>query len=419
MPADKRRCSVKISDGVLGTRECERECLPEDEACVCHSKNPNKDRVLFQKEVDEQLAREDLHDFAAFEFPSDFSFTGMTFGVDADFRNARFYGKTDFQNATFASEIGFNSVRFHGEVDFTRCRLTEKARVVFDGHGGQERMFGDEAHFRSLRIDERAKLTFSKVTLDNCRFLETDLTRVNFEDVIWPLKEPRGTRSQTVGLLLWRQLRSWLVYDREVVYDEQVADVQWLKWKRGGMVDGTPEPPKYQYRLIAQLYRRLQSNYVEGYRYREAGAFHIGEQEVLQAAKSRPWRYLSAGFIYRTISNYGESFRRPLAWLALVLLLFPAIFLWGGIAAPAGEGSTQVTTYSFSLNPLDCLLARSDYWQIFSDNVSFLAFNRERLSNQLPHSYQHMLAGIEILMVVTLITFFLLALRRQFNRKSF
>jgi hypothetical protein len=56
---------------------------------------------------------------------------------------------------------------------------------------------------------------------------------------------------------------------------------------------------------------------------------------------------------------------------------------------------------------------------VFFKNISFLTFSRDKLSAILISPYQEALAGLQIPIIITLIAFFLLALRRQFKRKSF
>jgi len=169
---------------------------------------------------------------------------------------------------------------------------------------------------------------------------------------------------------------------------------------------------KYQYELIAESYRQLQANLIDNYRYRKAGAFHVGEQEMMRKAKGKCKRYFCPALLYRWVSSYGESWVRPLGWLMSVLLVVPAIILWTGT-------KTVKYTFKLSLNYQDSLFITGDYWTTFFDSIAFLTFSRSDLTDRLLHSYQKGIAGLELVVVVALITFFLLALRRQFKRKSF
>jgi uncharacterized protein YjbI with pentapeptide repeats len=467
MPEDNKTCQIRMHD----RKPCGRPHVPGDDKCICHTKRPGE-HGSFRREVDEQLRRDDIHDFTGFVFPDEFSFGDKEFKRDADFERAtfagdakffhvtfagnanfldatfkgdanfygaKFTGEAKFQRATFTGNAIFYGVKFTGEAKFQRatftgdatfrkatftgdayfvkatfkddthfitttfkgrasfdsCHMTEKAHVRFDSEYGVGAMFAREASFLQVRIDDGARLTFRKVSLNKCHFLETDLKRVEFIDVTWPCRRrdhPKLKGGKNTP-------RRWFTLPGNAIYDEFVSR---------------------DYALMEESYRQLQANMIENYSYRKAGAFHVGEQEMMRKQKGKFWRYFCPAILYRWASKYGESYWRSLGWLALLLVLFPAIFLYGGVVGTSAD--SHPISYSFSAYPSDCFLAQGiegDYWTCFFDNVSFLTFNRSGLSSRLLHPYQHAFAGMEIVLIVTLITFFLLALRRQFKRKSF
>jgi hypothetical protein len=64
-------------------------------------------------------------------------------------------------------------------------------------------------------------------------------------------------------------------------------------------------------------------------------------------------------------------------------------------------------------------LFNGDYWNAFLRNLSFVTFNRAGISQILTQPYQHGIVAIENIVVVVLVTFFVLALRRRYKRKGF
>lgn len=269
-------------------------------------------------------------------------------------------------------------------------------------------MFSAEADFISCIFGEPRNIKFRKVSLEKCQFLETDVSAVQFIDVTWDKKRK----------LIWSK--------RNAVYDESHPDNLWLIWKNPKTTEPKYEPPKFQYHLIAQLYRRLQANYINNYRYSEAGDFYIGEQEMVRKAKGKVGQYLSTNFLYKIISYYGESFTLPLFWLAFVLLLLPAVLLYDGInlnTAVQNPTVAETVNYEWSWSPGDFLPvngdSRRDYWEAFKANFSLIAYSRSDIGKYLPESGTRFIVTIESLIIIALLAFFLLALRRQYKRKTF
>ena len=346
-------------------------------------------------------------------------FHGTTFLEVADFIDATFSEEANFRWATFSGTTQFYSTHFEKRVDFSFCRADKDADVTFDGENllaENKQMFPEGADFASCAFASPQNIKFRKLSLEKCKFLESDISAVQFIDVKWA---SMGKRLK-----------------RKVIFDAISPDLHWLEWQREKEEEETEEdadtekqesePPIYQYNLIAQIYRRLQTNYVNNYRYSEAGDFYIGEQEMVRKAKGKIGQYLSTNFLYKIISYYGESFMLPLLWLAFILLLFPAGLLLDGINLnPTLQDPAVVETvnYEWSWSPGDFLPANSDsrcdYWEAFVVNFSLIAYSRSDIGKYLPESHSRFIVTIESLVIIALLAFFLLALRRQYKRKTF
>jgi uncharacterized protein YjbI with pentapeptide repeats len=363
--------------------------------------------------------------FSRVEFERVGSFVGARFHGRTDFDKALFGGECEFSFSMFAGEASFIRTHFTRDVSFLKCHLTDTARLTFDAEtedGLPGIMFQAEADFRSVRLDEGSKLTFRKVVLERSFFLETRVRDVEFVDVTWPRYERWSRR-------VLKRLRPFrLFFERTPFYSRMAAyDELWVG-NRGDSLTGAQERPtkllgKNHHMLLAQLYRQLQANYIREYRYTEAGDFYIGEQETMRKATGVLRQYLSSYFVYKWISFYGQRYLRSLSWLLFVLLLFPTIFLWGGIdlsprIAPGAE-AVDITKYEFSFSPEDCFLFTDHYLEAFKVNISFITLNRSEVTSRLPHAGQRALAGLEMVLVVILVSFVVLALRRQYKRKSF
>ncbi|MCJ7498312.1 MAG: hypothetical protein MUO78_09320 [candidate division Zixibacteria bacterium] len=196
--------------------------------------------------------------------------------------------------------------------------------------------------------------------MSKSRFLETDLRKVEFVDVDWYKKKGRNK-----------------------IFDEIMA-------------------VPYDYPLVSQVYRRLRANYEENLNYAEAGDFHIGEMEMRRKGEKN---IFNKGIIwlYKLISNYGESYRRPLVWIALLLLVFPLLYMLVGIVPPTQINGSQ------SFEKL------KDYWSSFTYSLSVFSLVRERPYHTI-NNLGHILTILESIFSPVLIAFFLLALRRRFKR---
>jgi len=429
---------------------------------ICHSGQKDKDIFLFQSELDKLFSDEESEyfDLTGFCFPDGDYKLPMNFRKDVYFTFSRFYGNADFdftvfhgkvefavslffdgasfietvferesifanarffknvqfsrslfeENAdfsfvTFQSPAYFSSVGFNGSADFHHARAIQGALVSFDGEKGPRISFTSGADFTSFDVQADAKIRFRRISFQKCRLLELDATRAEITDVVWP-NTPKLFRSSR----------------RKAVQDELEPNSDWLEWHNLCHKGSEIEPSKYQYTLIAELYRRLQINYINNYRYSEAGDFHIGEQEMMRKAKGKIRQYLSTNFLYKIISYYGESFTLPLFWLAFVLLLFPAVLLYDGInlnPTLQDPAVAETVNYEWSWSPGNFLPAKSDYWEAFVANFSLIAYSRSDIGKYLPEPHTRFIVTIESLIVIALLAFFLLALRRQYKRKTF
>jgi uncharacterized protein YjbI with pentapeptide repeats len=428
------KCRVMMSHG----NHCGRESYDSNGLCICHSKDPNKDRSAFKREIEAMLARKD-YDFSVFFFPDgwrflkvefnggapsveetvfqgDANFVRATFGGDAIFVKAEFLGeasfseavfqskalfpgvkfgrKAEFASAKFQSDAMFNSAEFTGEAsfwqatfgggtDFGAATFHSEAHfnhavfadeVVFVGEDNLK-VFSDTADtdFRWVRFHGAKKVLFQHVFLGRARFLNADVRRVDFTDVEWP-KRPGG---------------------RFAVWDE---------FRPEG------EGEEKDYALIGKLYRQLKHNYEEQRDPITAGDFHFGEMHMRRLSnppKNRFARFLKRNLsflaFYRWISGYGEDYILPLVWIAGVILVFAAAFVY----IPAF--SLQASTSSGAPQP-----AAGFFPRLLYSVMCFLLRGDKPLHPE--HLAGHYLSVAEGIIGPPLIAMFVLALNRRFKR---
>jgi uncharacterized protein YjbI with pentapeptide repeats len=448
MSEAKKLCEVLMHDNKL----CGRD-LYDEEFCIFHSKKEEKDLNQFLGELFQILGNNSTkeYDLTGFIFPKgvDFiknfskpttftnaifkgevGFSGAVFKEWVDFQSAQFEGETDFRgvvfehgasfwNATFKEKTFFMLSIFKGEADFglasfsgvvyfvdtefgdfadfsmsTFKRLADLWNVVFKGESTFEgtsfmgtanfmgstfeagllinadsqhkKAFQEEIDFTSVKFLKPELVEFQKIDLSLVRFLETDMRGVHFIDVDWNKEKGEG---------------------RNRVFDE---------------VSPNPDNNMFDYALIAQLYRKLRANYEENLQYSEAGDFYIGEMEMRRKAETSFFKKLPI-ILYKAISNYGESYYRPLCWILTILLLFPIFFMIAGIQ-PVNHEQTTMTAEKIK-----------DYPTSFWYSMSVFSFIREKKCTTI-NNWGDALFVTESILSPIMLAFLLLALRRRFKR---
>lgn len=279
-----------------------------------------------------------------------------------------------------------------------------------------------------MTFHEPEKVVFDNVDLSNCRFLNTDLSKIDFRDVRWdnnPL-------------------------DRRAVRDEWDGQYEWEEKEKKWVRKKDPEPPDFK--RVEQLYCQLRVNYEGKLRYEEAGDFHIGQMEMRRldpGDNKDKWveklarinnfkekvdealflplgkvleklsssialipeilmsdvdkyllhRFLSPIAFYRWFSKYGTSYWRPLGWLVGLIIVFTLLYLFYGI-------------------PSDCGRVDPDWNEAFkfSMDTCFLGPLRSK-SEYAPFYFPfYLLALIGSLLGPVLVTLLVLAVRWKFKR---
>jgi len=297
-------------------------------------------------------------------------FQGSAYFADAVFQSAvsflssRFEAEAVFYNATFKDRASFADMVFKGRVYLLGANFEN--RLLISRADDASTFFENEVDFRQVKLLKPEMVTLYKVGLHKTRFLLTDLRKVEFLDVDWYKEKGKG---------------------RNKIYDEVSPD---------------PETKSFDYPLIGQVYKRLRANYEENLNYAEAGDFHIGEMEMRRKGEKN---IFNKGIIwlYKLISNYGESYWLPLGWIALLLLIFPFLYMLVGI--------TSSTNVDINQN----FETLRDYGSSLTFSLSVFSLVREKPYHTI-NNLGHILTVLESIFSPVMIAFFLLALRRRFKR---
>ena len=214
-------------------------------------------------------------DFIRTKFVNSANFKGANFCGEAIFSGAAFSQGANFQESLFSGyEVDFSLCSFFGRTLFTSTR--DKSNVVKAIFSGV-----NEVKFRQVIIDPPDGLIFIEADLSRSQFEDTNLQKIQLNNVIWPEIEKR------LG-----------------VYEETSL----RKGKSG------------PWGKIEQIYRQLKKNYEDNRDYERAGNFHYGEKEMRRKNPQTPKGLKFLLFAYRWVSGYGEKCLLPLYWtLALTV----------------------------------------------------------------------------------------------------
>jgi len=310
--------------------------------------------------------------FEGSKFSRETNFMYTHFAKDAVFRPAVFAGSATFSNATFSGKADFGGSRFDGFCEFHFAKFEGKSTFI-------KTEFRKGATYLAAEFDIPEKVVFFECDLGKVSFLNCNVSKVQFHKVRWTCP---GNR---------------LPWSRQMVYDETTSN---------------------DFESVAQLYRQLQSNFIQNYRYAEASDFYVGEQEMVRKSKSLLGNFFHV--LYKMASLYGERVSLPAFWLALVLITMPTILLWAGIDLNQGTLNNpkyEKVDYQWGFENFDLKIYLKDYTQAFFLNFGLITKTGKY---SLPaDSGQQILITFETILVVTLAALFLLALRRKFRRKSF
>jgi hypothetical protein len=180
------------------------------------------------------------------------------------------------------------------------------------------------------------------------------------------------------------------------------------------------------YESVAMTYRQLQMNYGESYRYTEAGDFYVGEQEMQLSIRRKTNLILAvASWLYKRSSNYGENIILPLILACAIGLISTSYLLLSGICLDASqctEYSSGYLNYDIAPENISTLTTKqfwSDCLDALNVNLDIVLLRSGAADRHLHSAIQKIAVKAESILIASLLTLFILSLRRKFKRKSF
>ncbi len=266
----------------------------------------------FNRSIFESLKNKEIFDVSFIETEFNIiSFSDTNFKTaNADFLHARFNDKTIFYMTVFDQKVCFSNVNFFGEVLFTSVKFSTHV-AMFD------------------RIIFHKKCEFNDINLSNACFLNSNVSDIEFFNVIWKKEN-----------------------NRNITIAEKSAQ-------------------KVEYAAVSQLYRRLRMSYEKKYMFAEAGDFFIGEMEMRRKNVAVDDKWLNPVIlwyrrnfcilgIYKHLNDYGENYRRPILFGIILILSYPIlIYLYSD-----GVNIYSLINNVYNLYPSDLKDSFASFFQI-------------------------------------------------------
>jgi uncharacterized protein YjbI with pentapeptide repeats len=313
--------------------------------------------------------------FNAAHFATQPLFGGTTFATEADFSGTTFAAGATFDATRFsAHRISFRLSRFSGQTLFLPAQEVETHQRI--------RIFSaatEEVDFRDLVIEPPECLSFRHADFQTCRFLNTDLRKVELTGVLWPKKGAR-----------------------RVVYDE-ISPVlgEACPWDE-----------------LERLYRELKQNYDDHRNYAQAGDFHYGEKEMQRRNPATPWNLRVLLWLYWLVSGYGERFRRPLLCALVLLIVGTVVYLLCGLVPKAPILSSRPGTTAFLVmpgavsRPAPLPITQLDAW-LSALHYSFRVMTLLKPEDLEPMGFAKVMQTIQSLLGPLFLGLFALAVRQR------
>ena len=268
----------------------------------------------FHQEVDFSLTK--FHHVACFhraEFHHKADFHGTEFHHKADFSDAEFHQEADFSFASFYHNTYFDHAEFNGKTLFIGTTLIFSTDDYIKDKG----IYGglEYISFRDARFSKSSEVFFDGVYLGRVSFINCNIERVNFRNVIW--RKERGGR--------------YVVFDEELLAIKANQKPREELEQRGliKVVEEISGRPFITLDNVLSVYRRLRENYDYNLKYIESGRFFVSEMEVKRLYREvgaevvyNNWfrRNLSITNVYKLLCLYGENHIWPIVWALVVVL---------------------------------------------------------------------------------------------------
>jgi uncharacterized protein YjbI with pentapeptide repeats len=355
------------------------------------------------------------YDFRYVWFPPKISFRKKTFSGSADFGSATFSGSADFGSATFSgfanfisatftTGTGFSEATFSNNVYFTKAKFEEESQtfftqtkfngevnfyyaningfVAFEGINNNRVFVGRKAvlDLQNARIDDAKKLSFHTVRLEPSWFVNVNASEFVFTDCQW-----------------------------------RYADGKRLNVKQEIENLSQREASHNPHEILTKVCWQLADNHEESKGLYLASVFRKFANESKRLSRTWYYRPFTLHWWYYAVSFYGESWRRALIVLILVLGSFGLFFESPFASFELTEKKkTEIIATQATDKPEQPQVYKMNYGEGIVYSLSVATFQRPE-----PKAYgfwTKLFVALEVILAPLQAALLALAIRRKFMR---
>ena len=441
--------------------KCPHENLEDNDYCIFHLQDDNKDVDEFNDHINELLeTEEDSINLKGFFFPpgtTDFStkifekkvnFRDATFSGEANFRDATFSGESNFRDATFSSEANFRDATFSSEANFLGATFSEQAvffyakfpevvhflyttfsgvanfigatisgkayfvDAIFSG-GGVANFMGAQisGNFVFIPVKSEIIIIIFKDTYfsDNVRikadmskscFANSNIERVDMIDSIWI--EDNKPKNSYLALIEWFKNKIGISGTSIIILEEQQGELS-SNWKE-----------------LEGIYRRLKQSYQKFGDTWTAGKFYYREMECkrkqLKGIEKHFW-YL----FYKSLCGYGEKPFNVIWASGLIIFASSLLFFYLSIELLGSEVldvPPRLIDYNLSLNFMWAIrnsdLVIADWLECLYTSV--ITFTTLGYGDVHPIGFSRIVASVEAGLGIIMTALFIFVFSRKMLR---
>lgn len=344
-------------------------------------------------------------------------------------------GDKDFSSLTFPCRTSFRRVKFGaGDVNFGSCIFSNGMADFFQAEfKGNVRFDASDFYGQDLVFAE-VEVIGGSVTLYSCSFNSSQLSMwgseikdgvLEIQDV--DLKGSIDCSDMKIGALSLSGTRIHGVSVFNNCFLDQVPDFRNTNFERSPEIGMHVPPPTMlvkQLALVAEdqldvhRYRKLKALAITANDHEKDGQFFAYEMMAKRGVEHTTFWQLLFNTIYWKVSFYGQSYLRPLGWLASSFATFATIYaLMAALPIGGWQSLAFGITYSFKNNlPFLGTLTRSVPSP--EGHISWFALQLQAIKDAQPGPDWFTVLGTGQAMLSLFFFFFLLlGLRNKFRLK--
>lgn len=377
--------------------------------------------------------------FRSATFSGHADFNSATFRSSAYFNSATFSGSAYFREATFSGDVSFWSATFSGDTSFILATFEEKSQlffvetkfnnkveftytnfngfVAFEGKNDNRVFVGNNVllDLQNARIDDAKKISFHTVRLEPSWFVNVNASEFVFTDCKWryadgkkwkKLDEWKETLSK--GILKRIVSKMFVTVDKWMEFGSRIKVKTEIEHLRNREVSDNP------HEILTKACWQLADNHEESKSLSKASMFRKFASESKRKAKSRFLQPFTLHWWYYAVSFYGESWRRALFVLILILIGFGLFYespfaSFEMIDKKPSDAQTQTAN-----NTEPPKVYKMNYGEGFVHSLSVATFQRPE-----PKAYgfwTKLFVALEVILAPLQAALLALAIRRKFMR---